>query len=171
MSKESRLTEVTLRVRNHAQPFVKVELPAGAQLLSAEVEGERVKPVQGADGSRVPLLRAGIQSGRRLHRLVRLPELRCALREKRRLRDGSAEAGCSGESFDLGSLFAGSARGEAIRRGTLFQRNCFRRRRRMSWQVMRMMPVIRTQMSGLMQIPVAWSPARLVGSSWTLPAR
>jgi len=54
------LTEVTLRVRNHAQPFVKVELPAGAQLLSAEVEGERVKPVMGADGSRVPLLRPGL---------------------------------------------------------------------------------------------------------------
>jgi len=54
------LTEVTLRVRNHSQPFVKVELPAGAQLLSAEVEGERVKPVLGADGSRVPLLRAGL---------------------------------------------------------------------------------------------------------------
>jgi hypothetical protein len=53
------LTEVTLRVRNHAQPFVKVELPTGAQLLSAEVAGERVKPVLGADGSRVPLLRAG----------------------------------------------------------------------------------------------------------------
>src|SRR5260221_79762 len=53
------LTEVSLRVRNHAQPFVKVELPPGAQLLSAEVEGERVKPVLGADGSRVPLLRAG----------------------------------------------------------------------------------------------------------------
>src|SRR5258706_839282 len=54
------LTEVTLRVRNHAQPFVKVELPAGSQLLSAEVEGERVKPVQGTDGSRVPLLRIGL---------------------------------------------------------------------------------------------------------------
>lgn len=53
------LTEVSLRVRNHAQPFVKVELPAGAQLLSAEVEGQRVKPVMGADGSRVPLLRTG----------------------------------------------------------------------------------------------------------------
>jgi hypothetical protein len=53
------LTEVTLRVRNHAQPFVKVELPAGATLLSAEVEGERVKPVFGDDGNRVPLLRAG----------------------------------------------------------------------------------------------------------------
>lgn len=55
------LTEVTLKVRNHAQPFVKVELPQGANLLSAEVEGEKVKPVQGADGSRVPLLRAGFR--------------------------------------------------------------------------------------------------------------
>lgn len=55
------LTEVTLRVRNHAQPFVKVELPAGAQLLSAEVENESVKPVLGTDGSsRVPLLRPGL---------------------------------------------------------------------------------------------------------------
>lgn len=53
------LTEVTLRVRNHSQPFVKVELPTGATLLSAEVEGERVKPVLGTDGSRVPLLRTG----------------------------------------------------------------------------------------------------------------
>jgi hypothetical protein len=53
------LTEVTLRVRNHSQPFVKVELPAGATLLSAEVANERVKPVSGTDGSRVPLLRAG----------------------------------------------------------------------------------------------------------------
>src|SRR2546423_237852 len=53
------LTEVTLRVRNHAQAFVKVELPGGAHLLSAEVEGQRVSPVTGADGSRVPLLRAG----------------------------------------------------------------------------------------------------------------
>jgi hypothetical protein len=55
------LTEVMLRVRNHAQPFVKVELPQGASLLSAEVEGEKVKPVQGSDGSRVPLLRAGFR--------------------------------------------------------------------------------------------------------------
>lgn len=58
------LTEVTLRVRNHAQPFMKVELPAGAQLLSAEVEGERVKPVLGTDGSRVPLLRAALNSSK-----------------------------------------------------------------------------------------------------------
>jgi len=58
------LTEISLRVRNHAKPFMKVELPAGAQLLSAEVEGERVKPVLGADGSRVPLLRAGLDSSK-----------------------------------------------------------------------------------------------------------
>lgn len=55
------LTEVTLRIKNHAQPFVKVELPPGASLLSAEVEGEKVKPVLGSDGSRVPLLRAGFR--------------------------------------------------------------------------------------------------------------
>jgi Carboxypeptidase regulatory-like domain len=55
------LTEVTLRIRNHSQPFLKVELPPGASLLSADVEGEQVKPVQGSDGSRVPLLRAGFR--------------------------------------------------------------------------------------------------------------
>jgi hypothetical protein len=43
---------------------MKVDLPPGAQLLSAEVEGQRVKPVVGADGSRVPLLRAGLDSSR-----------------------------------------------------------------------------------------------------------
>ena len=55
------LTEVALRVRNHAQPFLKVGLPAGASLLSAEVAGQAVKPVEGADGSRVPLLRTGFR--------------------------------------------------------------------------------------------------------------
>src|ERR1700752_1349492 len=58
------LTEISLRVRNHAKAFMKVGLPAGAQLLSAEVEGERVKPVEGVDGTRVPLLRAGLDSSR-----------------------------------------------------------------------------------------------------------
>jgi hypothetical protein len=58
------LTEISLRVRNHAKPFMKIELPAGAQLLSAEVEGERVRPVEGADGTRVPLLRAGLDSSK-----------------------------------------------------------------------------------------------------------
>jgi hypothetical protein len=58
------LTEISLRVRNHAKPFMKVELPAGVQLLSAEVEGERVRPVEGKDGVRVPLLRAGLDSSK-----------------------------------------------------------------------------------------------------------
>jgi hypothetical protein len=53
------LTEVKLIVKNQAQPFLKVALPAGVSILSAEVDGERVKPVQGPDGSRVPLLRPG----------------------------------------------------------------------------------------------------------------
>jgi hypothetical protein len=38
-----------------------VELPAGATILTAEVSGEKVKPVQGADGDHVPLLRAGFR--------------------------------------------------------------------------------------------------------------
>jgi hypothetical protein len=53
------LTEVKLVLKNQAQPFLKVALPAGATILSADVGGERVKPVQGPDGSRVPLLRVG----------------------------------------------------------------------------------------------------------------
>ena len=55
------LTEVRLTVKNQAQPFLKVELPAGATILTAEVSGEKVKPVQGTDGDRVPLLRAGFR--------------------------------------------------------------------------------------------------------------
>src|SRR5579864_7626112 len=55
------LTEVKLIVKNQAQPFLKVSLPAGAAILSADVGGERVKPVQGPDGNRVPLLRPGFR--------------------------------------------------------------------------------------------------------------
>jgi hypothetical protein len=55
------LTEVKLTVKNQAQPFLKVNLPAGAAIVSADVAGEKVKPVQGPDGNRVPLLRAGFR--------------------------------------------------------------------------------------------------------------
>src|SRR5262249_52492181 len=55
------LTEVKLTVRNQAQPFLKVELPQGASILSADVAGEKVKPVEGSDGNRVPLLRPGFR--------------------------------------------------------------------------------------------------------------
>jgi carboxypeptidase family protein len=55
------LTEVKLTVKNQAQPFLKVALPAGASILSAEVAGEKVKPVEGPDGNRVPLLRVGFR--------------------------------------------------------------------------------------------------------------
>lgn len=59
------LTEVSLWVRNRAQPFLKVTLPAGATIVSVEVAGESAKPVVGADGTRVPLLRPGFRpSGR-----------------------------------------------------------------------------------------------------------
>ncbi len=55
------LTEVKLTVKNQVQPFLKVELPAGASIVSADVAGEKVKPVEGADGQRVPLLRPGFR--------------------------------------------------------------------------------------------------------------
>jgi Carboxypeptidase regulatory-like domain len=55
------LTEVKLTVKNQAQPFLKVTLPAGATIVSADVAGEKVKPVQGPDGNRVPLLRTGFR--------------------------------------------------------------------------------------------------------------
>jgi hypothetical protein len=55
------LTEIKLTVKNQAQPFLKVALPQGASIVSAEVGGEKVKPVEGPDGSRVPLLRAGFR--------------------------------------------------------------------------------------------------------------
>jgi hypothetical protein len=55
------LTEVALSVRNRAQPFVKVALPAGASMLSVEVAGAPAKPVEGKDGNRVPLLRPGFR--------------------------------------------------------------------------------------------------------------
>jgi hypothetical protein len=56
------LTEVSLWVRNRAQPFIKVALPNGASMLSVEVAGAPAKPVEGKDGMRVPLLRPGFRS-------------------------------------------------------------------------------------------------------------
>jgi carboxypeptidase family protein len=53
------LTEINLWMRNRAQPFMKVALPDGASLLSVEVGGSPASPVEGKDGSRVPLLRPG----------------------------------------------------------------------------------------------------------------
>jgi hypothetical protein len=62
MTSEGRaLTEVLLSVTNHAQPFLKVSLPAGATIVSLEVAGEPAKPVTGSDGTRVPLLRSGFR--------------------------------------------------------------------------------------------------------------
>src|SRR6185436_5024281 len=55
------LTEITLQVQNRAQPYLKVDLPAGATMVSVEVAGESAKPVVGADGTRVPLLRPGFR--------------------------------------------------------------------------------------------------------------
>jgi len=55
------LTEVKLTIKNQAQPFLKVALPPGASILSADVAGEKVKPVEASDGNRVPLLKTGFR--------------------------------------------------------------------------------------------------------------
>jgi Carboxypeptidase regulatory-like domain len=55
------LTEVILELENRAQPFLKVNLPEGATIVSVEVAGASAKPVLGADGVRVPLLRPGFR--------------------------------------------------------------------------------------------------------------
>ncbi len=55
------LTEVTLWLRNRAQPFMKVSLPPGASMLSVDVAGAPAKPAEGVDGMRVPLLRPGFR--------------------------------------------------------------------------------------------------------------
>jgi hypothetical protein len=55
------LTEITLWLRNRAQSYMKVELPTGASIVSVEVAGAPAKPVEGNDGSRVPLQRPGFR--------------------------------------------------------------------------------------------------------------
>ncbi len=55
------LTEIALQVQNRAQPFLKVALPPGATIVSVDVAGETAKPMVGADGTRVPLLRPGFR--------------------------------------------------------------------------------------------------------------
>jgi len=55
------LTEVILTLRNRAQPFLRVELPAGASMVSAEVAGQTAKLASAPDGARVPLLRPGFR--------------------------------------------------------------------------------------------------------------
>ncbi len=55
------LTEISLTMRNRAQPFLRVELPQGAAIVSAEVDGQVSKPAQGTDGTRIPLLRPGFR--------------------------------------------------------------------------------------------------------------
>ncbi len=55
------LTEIVLQIQNRAQSFLKVSLPPDATIFSVEVAGQSAKPVLGADGTRVPLLRPGFR--------------------------------------------------------------------------------------------------------------
>jgi hypothetical protein len=56
------LTEVKLVIKNQAQSFLKVTLPGGASILTAEIAGVKVKPVEGPDGNRIPLVRPGLRT-------------------------------------------------------------------------------------------------------------
>jgi hypothetical protein len=56
------LTEVQLLMRNRSQPFLRVELPHGATIVSVDLAGRSAKPATGADGTRIPLMRAGLDS-------------------------------------------------------------------------------------------------------------
>jgi hypothetical protein len=56
------LTEVKLVIKNQAQSFLKVALPVGASILTAEIAGVKVKPVEGPDGNRIPLVRPGLHT-------------------------------------------------------------------------------------------------------------
>ena len=56
------LTEVQLEMRNRSQPFLKVELPPGATIVSVDLAGQTAKPATGADGTRIPLMRSGLST-------------------------------------------------------------------------------------------------------------
>ena len=56
------LTEVQLEMRNRSQPFLKVDLPPGATIVSVDLAGQTAKPATGADGTRIPLMRAGLST-------------------------------------------------------------------------------------------------------------
>ena len=56
------LTEIQLEMRNRSQPFLKVELPAGATIVSVDLAGQAAKPAIGADGTRIPLMRSGLSA-------------------------------------------------------------------------------------------------------------
>ena len=56
------LTEVQLQMRNRSQPFLKIELPPGATIVSVDLAGQSAKPASGPDGTRIPLMRAGLHT-------------------------------------------------------------------------------------------------------------
>jgi hypothetical protein len=55
------LTEIVLTLQNRAQSFLKVALPAGAEIVSVDVAGQPAKPSRASDGTRVPLGRPGFR--------------------------------------------------------------------------------------------------------------
>jgi hypothetical protein len=108
------LTEVSLWLRNRAQPFMKVSLPPGASMLSVDVAGSPAKPAEGADGMRVPLLRPGFRPA--LLGIVRLSSRRTRVRQEGRDADGAATNGRAGQRRRMGTLLARAVPGRSIRR-------------------------------------------------------
>jgi hypothetical protein len=107
------LTEVQLQMRNRSQPFMKVNLPAGATIVSVDLAGQSAKPASGSDGTRIPLMRAGLSTQRpyQVPGFVRLRACRHAVREEGRHSDGITQAGCARRPGAVGSVRAGAVFG------------------------------------------------------------
>ncbi len=59
-----RLTSITYRVRNNRKQFLRLALPEGAELWSAQVAGRSVQPARAADGRiLIPLVRSQASGG------------------------------------------------------------------------------------------------------------
>ena len=114
------LTEIKLMVKNQAQPFLKVGLPQGASILSADVAGERVKPVQGPDGSRVPLLRPGFRPTDSYTVSFVFMHSGAPFAKKGGAELEPAEHGYSHQPAELGSVSAGAVQSQGFR----WRRDC-----------------------------------------------
>ena len=101
------LTEVSLWVRNRAQPFIKVALPTGASMLTVEVAGAPAKPVEGKDGTRVPLLRPGFRFGWAVRGVVRVSPCRITVRQKGNMQMTLPENGPADQRRRVGAVRAG----------------------------------------------------------------
>ena len=118
------LTEVKLIVKNQAQPFLKVALPAGATILSADVGGEPRKAGARPRRKPRPTAPSRLSSHRLVCRFVRVHALRRPVREKRRRRPQPSQHGHSDQLVELGSLSARAIQSERFRRRRDCRQSC-----------------------------------------------